>query len=126
MAQLEHVNITVKDAAATAAWMQEVFGWYIRWEGEVLGGAGYSIHAGTKESYVALYTPKAIKSTADNSYLTSGGLNHIAVTVDDIAETEKNVVQAGFTPEKHGDYEPGLRFYFSDTNGVEYEVVQYT
>lgn len=34
-ATLEHVNLTVPDPDATAAWLCEVFGWHIRWQGPV-------------------------------------------------------------------------------------------
>ncbi|MGJ8556368.1 MAG: VOC family protein, partial [Sulfitobacter geojensis] len=30
-----------------------------------------------------------------------------------------------FKTSNHADYEPGRRFYFHDTDGVEFEVVQY-
>jgi catechol 2,3-dioxygenase-like lactoylglutathione lyase family enzyme len=33
---LEHANITVSDPEKTAAWMQAVFGWRIRWQGPAL------------------------------------------------------------------------------------------
>ena len=32
--RLEHANITVSDPEKTAAWMQTVFGWRIRWQGQ--------------------------------------------------------------------------------------------
>ena len=33
-AMFEHANITVSDPAATAAWMEKLFGWHLRWEGD--------------------------------------------------------------------------------------------
>ena len=54
-AQLEHANITVTDPQATAAWMAQIFGWRIRWQGDAIAG-GHTIHIGTDISYVALYT----------------------------------------------------------------------
>ena len=42
---LEHVNYTTKNPQKTAAWMQKVFGWTIRWEGPALND-GYTIHIG--------------------------------------------------------------------------------
>ncbi|WP_299676237.1 VOC family protein [uncultured Roseobacter sp.] len=123
-AQLEHANYTVSDGAATAAWMQDLFGWHIRWQGAAKDG-GHSIHVGTDTQYLALYTPGADTTQQPNSYLTRGGLNHIAVVVDDIDAMEDAVTAAGFTPGNHGDYEPGRRFYFHDHDNIEYEVVQY-
>ena len=54
---LEHVNGTVTDAKATAAWMKSVCGWKGRWEGSVMGGAGYTVHIGDDKSYIELYAP---------------------------------------------------------------------
>ena len=124
-AQLEHANYSVSDAHRTAAWMQDLFGWHIRWEGSAMNGAGYTIHVGTETSYVALYSHAKTHPATDDSYQTVGGLNHIAVTVSDIDAMEQKVIKAGFTPVNHGDYEPGRRFYFHDEDGVEYEVVSY-
>lgn len=123
--ELEHTNYSVSDAHKTAAWMQDLFGWKIRWEGSAMNGAGYTIHVGTDTSYVALYSHAKTTPATDDNYQTIGGLNHIAVTVDDIDEMEKDVIAAGFTPKNHGDYEPGRRFYFHDADGIEYEVVCY-
>lgn len=124
-ARLEHINMTVSDPKSTAAWLDRVFGWKIRWEGPVLGGAGYTIHVGNADSYVALYGPKSARAGTDNSYTTSGGLNHWAVVVDDLEDIEKRVKAEGFEAGNHADYEPGRRFYFHDGDGIEIEVVQY-
>lgn len=124
-ATLEHTNLTVTDPAATARWMEEVFGWHIRWQGSAIHG-GRSIHVGGDDSYLALYRPSdAPRPAAARSYDTIGGLNHLAVTVADLDATEAKVRAAGFTPHSHADYEPGRRFYFHDADGVEYEVVSY-
>lgn len=123
-AQLEHTNVTVADPAATAAWLREVFGWHIRWEGDAIMG-GHTKHVGTDTSYVALYNPGAPIKPLESSHYHTGGLNHIAVTVDDLDATEAAVVKQGFAPTNHGDYEPGRRFYFADADGIEWEVVSY-
>ena len=123
-AQLEHVNYTVSDTQKTAAWMESLFGWHIRWEGDSMAG-GYSMHVGTDTHYVALYAPPKAKTSGENNYATVNGLNHIAVTVDDIGAMEQAVKDHGFTPGSHADYEPGKRFYFYDHDGIEYEVVSY-
>jgi len=128
MNRLEHVNITVSDPKRTAAMLAQVFGWRTRWEGKVLAGAGYTVHVGGDDSYVALYSgtdPAQILSKSDASYVTRGAINHIGIVVDDIDKIEQNVRGAGFAPHSHADYEPGRRFYFHDHDGVEYEVVCY-
>ena len=124
-AMLEHTNLTVADPEATAAWMVELFGWHIRWSGEATQ-SGRTVHVGTKTHYLALYAPSGTaQPPKDNSYKTLGGLNHIAVVVDDLDAMAEKVVAKGFSMGQHYDYEPGRRFYFDDDNGVEFEVVQY-
>ncbi|MEO0991279.1 MAG: VOC family protein [Pseudomonadota bacterium] len=123
--RLEHVNFTVENAKATAAMLHDLFGWDIRWEGEVLGGQGYTVHAGGPDDYVAIYQPNDLQGEGPSSYRIKGGLNHIGVVVDDIDATEIKVRARGYNPEKFADYEPGQRFYFTEENGIEIEVVSY-
>jgi glyoxylase I family protein len=121
---LEHSNFTVSDPDATAAWMCEVFGWHIRWSGAAING-GRTVHVGSDVSYLALFRPKEPAAAAGSSYDIIGGLNHIALVVEDLDASEQAVKKAGFTPMNHGDYEPGRRFYFHDADRIEYELVQY-
>ncbi len=123
-ATLEHANITVSDADATAAWMCDLFGWHVRWKGPAIDG-GTSLHVGTEAQYLALYQPARPLQPKDDSYTTQGGLNHLAVVVDDIDAAEQAVGAAGFKPTSHADYDPGRRFYFKDQDGIEFEVVSY-
>jgi len=123
-ATLEHANLCVSDPHKTAAWMEKIFGWHIRWQGPALNG-GYTVHVGSKSSYLALYSPAEELADAPRPYSTKGALNHLAVIVDDLDAAEVAVKEAGYAPMNHGDYEPGRRFYFHDEEGVEYELVQY-
>ncbi|WP_417524116.1 VOC family protein [Marinovum sp.] len=123
MAYLEHVNITVDDPQATAAVLQELFGWRIRWQGE--GPKGRALHVGTETSYLALYAPSDRSEGQSKRYSQLGALNHIGIVVEDIDAAEDKVIAAGYAPGNHGDYEPGRRFYFDGPDGVEYEVVSY-
>lgn len=122
--QLEHANFTVADAKSAAAELCALFDWKIRWEGEAIHG-GHTIHVGTDDSYVAVYTPKGPIGPSPDTYSTRGGLNHIAVVVDDLDAIEARVVKAGLKTHSHADYEPGRRFYFHTSDGVEIEVVCY-
>lgn len=121
---LEHVNVTVSDPARSAEVLGKLFGWHIRWEGGAING-GYTIHVGSADSYVALHSPDGRAEATPSSYGSLGGLNHIAVVVDDLDATEEKVKAAGYTPINHGGYEPGRRFYFHDHDNIEYEVVNY-
>lgn len=121
---LEHVNVTVADPQATAEWMCAVLGWHKRWEGPVSHG-GYSIHVGGPDSYLAL-NKRGDAVARPDTYNTIGGLNHIALCVDDLDAAAADVTAAGFTTHSHADYEPGRRFYFRDFDDIEYEIVSYS
>ena len=121
--RIEHVNVTVSDPERAARLMESVFGWKVRWQGPSMAG-GRTIHVGTDEHYVAVYTdPRRTYSGQD--FTKGRPLNHIGVEVDALDETEARVIAAGLIPFSHGDYEPGRRFYFLDPDGIEYEVVSY-
>jgi catechol 2,3-dioxygenase-like lactoylglutathione lyase family enzyme len=124
MARLEHVNITVADPKHTAQVLCGLFGWKIRWEGPGMT-TGYTVHVGGDDSYVALFSYGKPQDNPETSYDTKGGLNHLAVVVDDLDATEMLVRAAGYSPTSHADYAPGRRFYFNEENGVEIEVVSY-
>ncbi|SNR97336.1 VOC family protein [Antarctobacter heliothermus] len=124
MARLEHVNITVPDAQATAAFLTRLLDWHVRWEGNSLNG-GYSVHVGETDSYLALYSPKSSVASAVPRYANSAGLNHVGIVVDDLDAVEARVRDLGFETHNHADYEPGRRFYFDGPDAVEYEMVCY-
>lgn len=121
---LEHVNLTVSDPQKTAAMLTQVFGWHVRWEGAAMGG-GRSVHVGTHKAYIALWGPRELPARNSESEA-RGGLNHVGIEVDDIDGTEARIKELGFDVYSHGSYEPGRRFYFSDHDGIEWEVVSYT
>ena len=123
--RLEHANITVTSPKATAAWMQDVFGWTIRWQGEA---DQRMATACTWAKPTATWPSTARQSHWPRPHpamVINGGLNHIAVVVDDLDAVETRVRAAGFTPGEHHDYEPGRRFYFRDRDNIEFEVVEY-
>ena len=125
MARLEHANVTVGDAKKTAAWLGRVFGWEVRWQGSAMNGAGYTIHVGSEQDYLALYEPKPSAPGARPDYKTQGQLNHIGIVVDDLAKAETAILAEGFEARLHQKYEPGERFYFYDENEIEFEIVAY-
>lgn len=124
MPHIEHLNITVPDPAKTAKMLCDLFDWRIRWSGEAID-SGHTIHVGSEDSYLALYHPNTPLNEAINTYDTIGGANHIGVVVEDLDAMEKRVLAAGFKPRAHADYEPGRRFYFCDSDGIEFEIISY-
>ncbi len=121
---LEHANLTVSDPHKSAESLQRIFGWHVRWEGEALLG-GHTVHVGTDDTYLALYTLGEPQPASRDNYTTVGALNHIGVVVDDLDATAKLVEAEGFATFNQADYEPGRRFYFNDRDGIEFEVVSY-
>jgi catechol 2,3-dioxygenase-like lactoylglutathione lyase family enzyme len=121
--RIEHVNITVTDPDRTAALLHDLFGWEVRWSGPALNN-GRSVHVGTADHYLALYTPPPTAS-GERTFPKGHPLNHIGVEVDDLDATEAKVIGAGLHPFSHADYAPGRRFYFLCPDGIEYEVVSY-
>jgi catechol 2,3-dioxygenase-like lactoylglutathione lyase family enzyme len=121
--RIEHVNVTVTDPERAAKLMAALFGWHVRWRGAARDG-GHTIHVGSEDHYIALYTGGNANYSADD-FAKGRPLNHIGVEVDDLDATEARVVAAGLRPFSHADYEPGRRFYFLDPDGIEYEVVSY-
>lgn len=121
--RIEHVNVTVTDPARTASLMEALFDWHVRWRGAARDG-GHTIHVGSREHYVALYTGRNATYAPDD-FAKGRPLNHIGVEVEDLDAVEARVVAAGLKPFAHDDYEPGRRFYFLDPDGIEYEVVSY-
>lgn len=124
MPRLEHVNVTVADPDLTARLLCDLFDWRVRWSGPAMQ-TGRTVHVGGDDSYVALFSYGGEQAASPDSYRTRAGLNHIAVVVDDLDKAEARVIAAGYRPGKTFDYEPGRRFYFTEENGIEIEVVNY-
>ncbi len=120
---LEHVNMTVSDPQRSADLMRDLFGWHIRWEGPSMLG-GHTIHVGTDDQYLALYTNEKVQAAAPQ-FRKGEPMNHVGMTVDNLDAVEAKVVAAGLEPFGHEDYDPGRRFYFFDWNGIEFEIVSY-
>ena len=120
---IEHINLTVSDPERSAAMAQSLFGWHERWRGLARDG-GLSIHVGGKTAYIAFYTgPNGMHR--DISFPKGQPFNHVGIQVDDLDAIEQRVQSLGLTPFGHDDYAPGRRFYFFDSDGIEYEVVSY-
>ncbi len=119
-ARLEHVNLTVSDPERSAALIERVFGWQVRWRGPAMSGR--TVHVGTDRQYLAFYATRPDVLAPE---LGRGRLNHVAIEVDDLDATEARVIEAGLTPFNHGDYQPGRRFYFYDGDEIEFEIVCY-
>ncbi len=123
-ANLEHVNFTVADPNRIAGKLCQLFDWKIRWEGPSMTD-GYTVHVGTDKDYLALFRPPNMSDNSFDSYTSINGMNHIGIVVEDIGAMEKRVIDAGYKPNNHGDYEPGRRFYFDMEDALEIEIISY-
>jgi catechol 2,3-dioxygenase-like lactoylglutathione lyase family enzyme len=123
MARIEHVNLYVRDADRTAALMERLFGWHVRWSGITQNGSRV-VHVGSEHDYLALCSERN-HAYSDDDFLKGRPLNHVGIEVEDLKTAETKVVEEGLVPFSYGDYAPGRRFYFLDPDGTEYEVVSY-
>ena len=121
---VEHVNLTVGDPDRTAAMLETLFGWKERWRGPS-GLGGRTVHVGNETSYLAVYTPED-SDGSPSAHAKGVPLNHVGIQVDDLDEVERRVMAWGLSPFNHGDYHPGRRFYFFDSDGIEWEILSYT
>ncbi|MCL9999326.1 MAG: VOC family protein [Erythrobacter sp.] len=119
--RLEHINITVSDIARSAALLERLMGWHIRWRGPSQLG-GETIHVGGEDDYIAVYTRGG---PLPARHAKGAPLNHVGLVVDDLEAAERIVKDAGLEPFNHADYAPGRRFYFFDWDGIEFEMVSY-
>ncbi|GAA0414162.1 hypothetical protein GCM10009133_23140 [Cocleimonas flava] len=123
-ATLEHINVTVKDPDELASLFCRLFDWKIRWSGAALNN-GRTVHVGSDDSYLALYTHKQAIETRSRNPEKINNLNHVGIVVSGIDEVESKVKEEGYKPFNHGEYEPGRRFYFM-VDELEIEVVDYS
>ena len=102
----------------------EWFGWTVRWRGASRDN-GYTVHVGSADSYLALYTHSETSQQATPSHKKLLNVNHIGVHVENLDKVEHLIKAAGFATYNHADYEPGRRFYVNYYDGLEIEVVSY-
>jgi catechol 2,3-dioxygenase-like lactoylglutathione lyase family enzyme len=122
--RIEHVNLTVRSPDHTAEILCRLFGWQIRWQGPSPMG-GYTVHVGNEDTYLSLYAPPDGQEPPGEHATAAPGFNHLGVVVTGLDEVEGRVRAEGFPCFNHDDYDPGRRFYFTDGDGIEYEVVEY-
>jgi glyoxylase I family protein len=120
---IEHVNLTVSNPEQTADMLADLFGWHIRWRGPAALG-GHTIHVGSETHYLAVYA-SADSDGRRLAFEKGQPLNHVGILVDDLDSVERKVIARGLTPFSHGNYDPGRRFYFFDSDGIEFEVISY-
>lgn len=86
---------------------------------------GHSVHVGSKESYLALYTNSKMIANQQQNHATENNLNHVAVVVDDLEPYRQKSIKLGLTPFNFSDYGDCKSFYVIDQFGLEIEIVCY-
>src|SRR5690606_12499670 len=75
---MEHANLAVSDIDRLSVLLQSLLGWQVRWRGPAMSG-GETIHVGTGDVYIALYTNPQVK--ARGPVKLGFPLNHIGLQV---------------------------------------------
>ncbi|MEM7410935.1 MAG: VOC family protein [Myxococcota bacterium] len=130
--RIEHVNLTVHDLERSIAFYRHVFGWDVRWRGEILNTTrtAPAAHVGVQDGpYLALFEAEAEAEREAGEPLRSSyaapGVNHFAVEVEALEPILARLPAAGTRVHLEMDYEPGRRAYFYDPDGIEIEIVSY-
>ena len=120
---LEHANITVNNLESSITFFKTAFpDFVIRGGGET--NRRKWIHLGNEITYIAL-NESAEQQIITKDYSKSG-INHLGFVVEDVKIIAERLLAAGFKrdyPTQVENYR--IREYFADTDGNEYEFVQY-
>ena len=120
---LEHNNITVNNLEEAVKFIQTAMPEFeIRGEGA--DNQRRWAHIGTNQSYVAL-TETTKEVSASKNYLTHG-FNHMGFVVNDVKAVGERLRKAGYKSSyPFTEHQHRLRDYYLDTDGNEYEFIQY-
>lgn len=120
---LEHANITVKNIDKSLKFFQTAFP-EIKVRGGGSDGDKRWIHVGTDTTYFAL-NERPGHETIEKNYDTTG-INHLGFVVENVDLIARRLLEAGYErsyPKQIQRYR--VRDYFLDSDGIEYEFVQY-
>lgn len=122
-AYLEHANITVQNLDNSVHFFQTAFpNWKIRGGGENTNQKW--VHLGTDETYIALGERKNVQKA--NKDYTKAGINHLGFVVENVNEISERLLKNGYERSyPRQDQEFRIREYFFDSDGNEYEFVEY-
>lgn len=121
-ATINNIKLSVFDANETAHRLCGIFGWKIKWS-EKTKNNKESIHVGNESSMLSIFslgkTTKA-ECRVNNS---QPGVNHIGILVDNLAEVENRINALGYKTYAYENNAHGSRFFFLDSNNIEFEVI---
>lgn len=120
---LEHANISVNNLNEAVRFFQTAFPDF------VIRGGGQSndrnwIHLGNEHTYLALN--EAIIPQQHKKNYVKNGINHLGFVVEDVESIANRLLSAGFKRDFPKQIEQQrIRDYFIDSDGNEFEFVQY-
>ena len=124
---LEHSNITVTDLDEAVRFLKTAFpDFRIRGRGRTKtpGNERDWLHIGTETTYLAL--EGATASASGHQTYRNPGLNHLGFVVEDLDSVVERLTSAGYEEHMRDFSHPHRkRTYFYDSDGNEYEFVQY-
>ena len=120
---LEHANITVNHLQEAVKFFQIAFPHFkIRGSGNDLREW---VHLGDDDTYIAINQAISAKHKVVKNY-EQAGINHIGFVVPDVKEIADCLLKNGYQRSYPKQVEQfRIRDYFADTDGNEYEFVQY-
>lgn len=121
--RLEHVNITVADLDRSVAFYSDLLDLHVRWKGEIAPDR-MGAHVGDDDLYLALFEAADERARPAPDYVRPG-INHFGFVVDDLDAARERLARLGGTVHFEPHYAPGRRFYTSDPDGNEIELVEY-
>lgn len=120
---LEHANITVNNLEEAIRFFQTAFP-HFRIRGGGSDGREW-IHLGDDNTYIAINQAKRVDLKVRKNY-DKAGINHIGFVVEDVDKIANNLLNQGYKRDFPKEVEPfRIRDYFADTDGNQYEFVQY-
>jgi catechol 2,3-dioxygenase-like lactoylglutathione lyase family enzyme len=124
--RLEHANLAVHDVDATLRFLQTAFpDFRIRGEGKNWQGARW-VHIGNDETYVAVNEAPEPAAEQWVPYAGKPGTNHLGYVVDDVDALRARMLSVGYRDSTVPNNHPHRRrVYFYDTEGNDWEFVQY-
>ncbi|MBL4578746.1 MAG: VOC family protein [Flavobacteriales bacterium] len=119
---MEHINLSAHDLDGATKFFKTAFpNFQVRGGGD--GTFGKWLHIGTDETYIAI--TQADPGKRGERYASSG-INHVGFVVDDVDALAKRLSKAGYQrsyPKQEQQFR--IRDYFLDSEGNEYEFVEY-
>ncbi len=127
-AQVEHVNITVKDIDETSAFLLAAIpDWRIRGHGTMawFGKQIRWLHVGTDSTYVALQGGGEGGGPHWREHRV--GVKHIGIVVPDLDAVVDRLSEAGYRVDHSGASHPSRRSaYFIERDELQFEFVEYS